>query len=103
MEVYSPGHHVLFHHLSPETWEPLEFPSYGSGFVQAPVLQEDVCKMLSKGALEMVDHPSPGFLQSPASSPEGDRCLASSYQTVSLERIHHLDGDGVVGIRVYSS
>ena len=41
--------------------EPRVFPFYGSGFVHAQALQEEVHNMLAKGVLEVVDHPSLGF------------------------------------------
>ena len=39
----------------------VKFPSYVSGPVKAWVLQEEVDRMLGKGALELVEHPGPGY------------------------------------------
>ena len=43
------------------SWEPLEFPSYGSLSVRACALQDKVDKRLEKGTLELVDQTGLGF------------------------------------------
>ena len=43
-----------FHHLLLLSWEPIKFTFYGSGSVKAQAPQEDVDKMMGKGALELV-------------------------------------------------
>ena len=42
-------------------WEPLKFSSYTFGSAKAQTLQEEVDKMLQKGALELVKHLGPGY------------------------------------------
>ena len=56
MEVLDSGYIVLFRHLPLVSWEPHEFLSYTSGSVKAQALQQEMNKMLQKGALELVDH-----------------------------------------------
>ena len=61
VEVLCSGYLALFHHFPPVSEELTEFSSCGSGSVKAQALQEEVNKMLGKGALEMVEHPGPGY------------------------------------------
>ena len=52
---------VPFHHLPLLSLEPRELLSCAPRLVHAQSLQEEVSKMLQKGALEPVDKPGPGF------------------------------------------
>ena len=51
VEVLCSGYCIPFHHLPSVTWEPREFSSYSSGSVWAQALQDEVNKILMKGAL----------------------------------------------------
>ena len=61
MEVLCFGYWIPFCHLPPVAREPIEFPFYISGSAKAQALQDEVDKMLQKGALEFVYQPGPGF------------------------------------------
>ena len=61
VSVLRDGYRVPFHHLPPVSLEPRALPSCSPGSVCALVLPEVVSKMLQKGVLEPVDHPSPSF------------------------------------------
>ena len=50
-----------FHHLPPVSVVPRELSSSTLGSVQALALQEEVDKMLQKGAVELVDQPGLGY------------------------------------------
>ena len=49
VEVLHSSYLVLFHHLPPVFWEPVDFPSYNLGSVKPQVLQAEVDEMLEKG------------------------------------------------------
>ena len=61
VEVLRTGYLVLFHHLPPVTWEPIELPSYGSGSANAQSPQEVMIEMLGKGVVEVVKSLGPGY------------------------------------------
>ena len=55
------GYRLPFHHLPRVSLVPVELSSVAPGSVRALALQEEVSKMLMKGAVEMVPQPGPGF------------------------------------------
>ena len=61
VEVLLSSHSVPFPHLKPVSWDLIEFSSYSSGSMKAQALQEEVDKMLGKGALALVEHLGPVY------------------------------------------
>ena len=59
--VLRDGYCVPYHHLPPVSQVPVELLSATLGTVRALALQEEVNKMLLKGAVEIVQHPGPDF------------------------------------------
>ena len=59
--VFQDGYRVPFHNLPPVLLVPKELSSSGLGTVHVLALQEEVNKMLLKGAVELVEQPGPGF------------------------------------------
>ena len=52
---------IPFHSLPRVFQDPVEFPSYGLGFIKAQALQDEVDKMPGKGFVELLKHPVPGY------------------------------------------
>ena len=54
---------ITFHHQSPMTLEPKEFPFYGLGSLKAKALHAEVDTALSKGVLDTISEKSPAFCE----------------------------------------
>ena len=105
VEVLLSGYHIPFHHLPLVSRESVEFPSYSSWSVKAQALQEEVGRMLQKGALELISPAQSGLLQSALSGTEGNGWwVATCDWLVESEQVcrpHHiLLGDSLVGLGV---
>ena len=59
--VLRDGYRVPFHHLPPVSLVPRELSSSAPGTDRVLALQEEVNKMLLKGAMELMEQPGPGF------------------------------------------
>ena len=61
VSVVKRGYKIPFRAPPPLSVTPVPFPSYNQGSQRALALQEEIAKMLQKGALEAVQDPDPGF------------------------------------------
>ena len=59
--VFPYGYRLPFHHLPPVSLDPRDLPSCSLESLQVLALQEEIDKMIQKGALEIVDQPGLGF------------------------------------------